>query len=288
MARLSDGLVGVVTRPSGSDSYWPPIGTNVPWRAIATVCDMYDHAAEFHFTCLGVKGNRLHLQKHGDHTPYSAGKKHGWIYAIDLDMPDSFGPWFRKKCQSNYDTMWVDFWNFRNRQYDNAGNDVGYSDDHHLHLSGQVNYEAARTNLIKDYAVEMGFDVSLLPDERAALLAIQSLATNINSVLMDGKRSLSPSTHDNGINFSWLAQTLNTVANEQKANALADKARDEALKAAFDLATAGGTGTMDSAAIINGVNAKVETVRQEFLTKLQQDQEREAKAADAAAAELRR
>lgn len=288
MARLSDSLVGVVTRPPGSDSYWPAVGTKVPWRANAPICDLYDQAAEFHFTCLGILGNLLHLKKHGDHTPYSAGKKRNWVYAGDFDMPDSFGPWFRKKCQSDYDTMWVDFWNFRNRQYDNAGNDVGYSDDHHLHMSSQVNYETARTNVFKDYAVEMGFDVALLPDERVALLAIQSLANNINSVLMDGKRSMSPSTHDNGVNFSWLAQTLNTVANEQKANALADKARDEALKAAFDLATAGGTGTMDSATVINAFNARIELLRQEFLTKLLEDQAREAKAADAAAAELRK
>jgi hypothetical protein len=101
---------------------------------------------------LGVEGDIPHLKKHGGHTPWRAGSPLGIVWALDTDPGDEFGPFFIALCQSDYETRWVRFWNFRGRQYDCAGNDLGSSGDHHLHLEVEDGWqEYANATLFDDY-----------------------------------------------------------------------------------------------------------------------------------------
>jgi hypothetical protein len=151
-------LGGVVRRPEGSDGYWPPVGTYVTWRPARGVQDSYDQAKEAGIRQLGVIGNDAHLQKHGDHTPWSViggvTKVRGVVYAIDLGMPTDFGPWLVAKCRSDYFTKFIGFWNFGGHQYDYAGNRLGPSADHHFHLSIAYGHENTPVTLISDYLAE--------------------------------------------------------------------------------------------------------------------------------------
>lgn len=147
---------GVAVRPVGSDSYWPPVGTSVAWTLTQPIQDLVDQGEAAGFPNLGTIGNTAHLQKHGDHTPWSAGKERGRIYAKDTQMPADFEAWLVAKCKSSYNTLWIDFFNINNKQYDNAGNYLGYSADAHLHISVRKGYEDTHVSLFKDYADSHG------------------------------------------------------------------------------------------------------------------------------------
>jgi len=154
-------LGGVALRPSGSDSHWPPPGTKVPWRPCVGVQNLYDQSYELSYPMLGVLGNLAHLRKHGDHTPWSAGKQVGIVYAIDLDMPDAFGDWLLAMCRSSYRTVWLDFWNFRGRQYSASGQDQGANPDDHFHCSFGKGYESESVTLLRDFAASEGKTMNL-------------------------------------------------------------------------------------------------------------------------------
>lgn len=176
-------LSGVVTRPAGSDSYWPPVGTRVAWHACRGVQMMHDQANDWDVLQLGVVGNTAHLQKHGDHTPWSAGKARGVVYAIDLDMPDEFGPWLIAKCKSTYNTKFIDFFNFRNQQYGLDGSNYGYNPDHHLHMSIQFGHENDAVNIINDFFMEQPMPITDADAEKIALAVINHSVprpTNLN------------------------------------------------------------------------------------------------------------
>jgi hypothetical protein len=147
---------GVAVRPPGSDSHWPPVGTRVPWTVVQPIQDLLDQGAAAGFANLGTIGNVEHLKKHGDHTPWSAGKERGRVYAKDTTVPANFEAWLVAKCKSSYNTLWIDFFNINGRQYNNAGQLVGSSGDHHLHISVRKGYENTRVTLFKDYVAEHG------------------------------------------------------------------------------------------------------------------------------------
>lgn len=154
---------GVAVRPYASDTYWPPVGTRVPWvlaepiRDIATAVDAYK---KFGWTVKGTIGNTAHLRKHGDHTPWSAGKRRGFLYAVDIGSSDSaemrrFRDWLIRYCKSSANTLWIDFINILGKQYDNAGNYLQPNDDTHCHISANMGYEAVSTNLFQAYVAEV-------------------------------------------------------------------------------------------------------------------------------------
>ncbi|MFZ1426657.1 MAG: hypothetical protein WAS21_07815 [Geminicoccaceae bacterium] len=147
---------GVATRPAGSDSYPPPAGTRVAWSLTQPIQDLLDQGTAAGIENLGTIGNTAHLQRHGDHTPWSAGKVRGKIYAKDSHAPADFEAWLVDKCRSSYDTSWIDFFNINNKQYDNAGRYLGRNDDVHLHISVRKGFENTHVTLFTDYANRTG------------------------------------------------------------------------------------------------------------------------------------
>ncbi len=135
---------GVATRPQGSDSFPPVAGSRVSWVLAPILVRLAEQAERIGWTVYSI-GNADHLKKHGDHTPWSAGKSRGIVYAIDVMIPDALLPafkvWFLAYCKSNADTTWIDFFNLAGSQYDFAGRRVASSSDHHLHLSVNRGHE---------------------------------------------------------------------------------------------------------------------------------------------------
>jgi hypothetical protein len=233
-------LAGTVIRPAGSDSYWPPVGTTVNWRACAAIQMMYDQANAWDVLQLGVIGNTGHLQKHGDHTPWSAGKVRGIVYAIDLDMPDAFGPWLIAKCKSNYNTLFIDFFNFRNQQYGQAGQPFGYNPDHHLHMSIQVGHENDAVNIINDFFMEQDMPITDADAEKIALAVINHSVprpTNLNYKDASGKVANPTSWGTSGATgtsrFDYMIHLITSNV-QDLANAFAKFATAEAARDATD------------------------------------------------------
>lgn len=136
---------GGATRPAGSDWYPPVPGTRVSWTAVTPVVDAATQAVKDGVTAY-VIGNIDHLRKHGDHTPWSAGKVRGRVYATDV-MIESAEPARTRLLaylKSDTDTRWIDFLNFGGLQYDYAGRVLAPSGDYHLHLSVRAGYENAK------------------------------------------------------------------------------------------------------------------------------------------------
>lgn len=149
-------IVGAVTRPEGSDSYPPEVGTVVPYAFAQPIVDLDEQADEYGWLDLGKLGNLEHLKKHGGHTPYRAGSKRGIVWALDRKMPADFTPWLVAKCASNYETRWLRFWNCDYKQFDNAGNYLGPSGDGHFHGEVEDGHELEHVTLFDDYAREHG------------------------------------------------------------------------------------------------------------------------------------
>lgn len=141
---------GTATRPSGSDSYWPPVGTTVNWALSQPIQDLLDQGKQLGWGHLGTIGDTYHRQRHGDHTPWSAGKQRGVIYAKDTDDPSWLEDELVRLCQSDYDTAWIDFWNCNGSQYNYAGQRVAGSGDHHLHISVNEGHELRHVTLFLD------------------------------------------------------------------------------------------------------------------------------------------
>lgn len=152
-------LGGDVQRPTGSDSYWPPVGTWVHWRAHANIQRMFDSTklSGGRVRCLGVLGgNAAHLTKHGGHTPWEPGKPRGVVHAIDLDSSApagklQIGDWLIQLCRSNVDTSMIQFMNWRGDQFDFGGNRTGPSGDEHLHLHLRAGREAEVFDIVAQY-----------------------------------------------------------------------------------------------------------------------------------------
>jgi len=116
------------------------------------VQNLVDQGKKHGFAHLGTIGNLAHLKKHGDHTPWSAGKKRGRIYAKDTDTPDWGEEVLLALCRNqDYDTQWMDFFNINHRQFDNAGHLLATNHpDGHLHLSVNVGFENRPVTLFDD------------------------------------------------------------------------------------------------------------------------------------------
>lgn len=216
---------GVVTRPAGSDRYGPPAGAKVSWRLSEPVYDLAVQAKTLGWPILGTIGEeQTHLTKHGDHTPWSLGKSPGIIYAIDLGAPEDFGPWLIATCKSDYDTMWVDFWNFRGHQYDRAGNRVASSGDHHLHLSVAKGYEDKQVTLLTDYAA------SRAPKTKTGGPTVADRSEDIFTLLHDGKRPGPNQTSGGGVPIAWVVRRFAEL--ETKLDAITEKLETPAPPAA--------------------------------------------------------
>jgi len=144
-------LGGTVVRPEGSDDYFPPEGTRVTWRAHGIIQRMYDQAKAHGVEVKGVIGNTDHLRKHGGHTPWEPDKPLGVVHAIDLEAP-GLGDFILAICRTNEDTSFIQFMNWRGRQYDYGGNDIGSSGDQHLHFHVKAGREGLAVDLINRYA----------------------------------------------------------------------------------------------------------------------------------------
>lgn len=184
------------------------------------------------FSNLGVVGNEEHLKKHGDHTPWSAGKLRGVIYAKDTHCPDGFRAWFIAKCKSSYNTMWVDFWNCDGRQYDKGGNDVGPSADYHFHVSVEKGSEDVHVNLFNDF----------IRETRAAQMTTvdpikwdADIAKLVNNYVTAGQSTPFNRAFQLGFRFQYegfqyaaeAAKSLRALSTTLAAAATAEAARDE-------------------------------------------------------------
>lgn len=152
MTSLPD-FSGGVTRPQGSDSYPPEAGTRVSWHAAQPVVDMATEAVTRLVTAYVIGDVANHLRKHGDHTPWSAGKVRGVVYATDIMIHDVEPARTRLVAylKSSADTRWIDFLNFAGKQYDHAGNIVADSADYHLHVSVNKGYENAKGTTAREF-----------------------------------------------------------------------------------------------------------------------------------------
>lgn len=182
-----------VVRPSGSDSYPPAPGTVVHYVFAKAVNDLESQARKRGWRILGKIGDTSHLRKHGGHTPYRAGSKRGIVWAIDIDTPHEFEQYLVALCKSNYDTTWIRFFNINNRQYDNAGNYLGYSGDGHFHCEVQDGYENKSVTLIDEYG--KGIDVALTQAEIKAIAANVWAYGVTNSAFESAKDSPPVTTH---------------------------------------------------------------------------------------------
>lgn len=142
---------GTITRPAGSDGYPPPPGTVVPWVLSQPTQDNLKQKYLLGWEHLGDLGNIEHLKLHGDHTPWSASKLRGIVYADDTKDPG----WLEEQLASlcgidSYDTSWIDFYNINYRQYDYTGRVITSSYDSHLHISVKLNSELVSHTLLLD------------------------------------------------------------------------------------------------------------------------------------------
>lgn len=189
---------GVSVRPEGSDRYGPAVGTRVSWHLSQPVIDLAAQAQTLGWAVLGTIGNSDHLRKHGDHSPWSLGKVPGIIYAVDLAAPDAFEQWLIATCRSTYDTTWIDFWNMRGSQYDNAGTRIASSGDEHLHLSVAKGYEDRRVTLFADYAGKA--------KTTTGGGAVADRSEDIYTLLHDGRRPGPNQTSGGGVPIAWVAR----------------------------------------------------------------------------------
>lgn len=179
-------LGGKVTRPPGSDWYWPPVGTSVEWTAVKPIQDLMDQDLMYpEFNNLGVIGNLAHLQKHGGHTPWRPGSVRGKVYAKDTQCPPDFTPWFLAKCRSDYDTTWIRFFNLENRQYDHGGTDLGYSADHHFHVEVHNGFENKSVTLFTDFMKERRGDV-MNADQDKRLVRVENAVLALQNMILNG------------------------------------------------------------------------------------------------------
>lgn len=142
---------GVTVRPQGSDSYPPPPGTEVPWVLAQPNQDNLIQKQQLGWRNLGTIGDVYHRQLHGDHTPWSAGKVQGVVYADDTEEPSWVEDAILRLCRmDDYDTRWIHFFNINGSQYNYAGERVASSGDYHLHTSTREGFELTRHTLLLD------------------------------------------------------------------------------------------------------------------------------------------
>jgi hypothetical protein len=154
--RSRGNLSGWYVRPAGSDRYPPAVGTRVPWVLSQPVADLLAQGKRLGWTNKGTIGNTAHLRRHGDHTGHSLGKMRGVVYGKDTELSAPAGMALLQLCRMNdYDTRWIDFFNYRGRQYNFAGVDTGPSDDVHFHASVRQGHELTRVTLFDDMQAVM-------------------------------------------------------------------------------------------------------------------------------------
>lgn len=196
-------LTGSATRPDGASQYGPRPGTVVPYRLAQPVYDLATQAEKHGIRILGIKGDTPHLKLHGDHTPWSRGKKPGVIYAADFDDPPGFEAWLIATCKSTYDTRWIDFWNCNGSQYNAAGVRVASSGDEHLHISVALGHEATHVTLLDDYVASK---TKPAPQE-----ADMARGDDLWTLLHDGKRPGANQTAGGGVPIAWIVRELTAI-----------------------------------------------------------------------------
>lgn len=132
-------------------NYWPhTAGQSVDWVLTQPIQDLVNQGKALGWTNLGTIGDEYHRRRHGDHTPWSAGKVRNVLYAKDTKHPSWLREELVKLCKSDYFTLWIDFFNVDGRQYDAGGNYLGSSSDYHLHISVAKGHELRRVHLFAD------------------------------------------------------------------------------------------------------------------------------------------
>ena len=201
-------LQGSAKRPAGSSSSGPRPGTVVPWHLSQPVADLAAQCEQLDWPILGIVGNTDHLKKHGDHTPWSKGKKRGILYAIDANPPPGFEPWFIARCRDDdYDTTWIDFANINGSQYNADGVRLGSSPDHHLHISVALGDENTHVTLFTDFA---GGDDETVDEKTIEAIANKVWAVSVTSPsLVDAKgKKVGHGTHEAVINSVTISKRL--------------------------------------------------------------------------------
>lgn len=197
-------LTGISTRPAGSDGYWPPVGTRVPWVLAQPIQDLLDQDTKYaEFSNLGIEGNLEHLKKHGGHTPWRAGSKHGIIWAKDTHCPPGFREWLIAKCKSDYVTTWIRFFNIEGGQYDNAGNWLQSSTDEHFHCEVQDGHENEHVTLFIDFIKETQ------PQENA--VAIEAKLDALLNMFVEGTSPTGTETTGGGIDRIWIYKHMDEI-----------------------------------------------------------------------------
>lgn len=234
----------------------PSTGRTVAWTLTKPVADLAGQCEMHGFYIAGTIGNPDHLDGHGDHTPWSAGKLPGWIYALDARLPADFERWIVDTCKrDDYETSWIDFFNINGSQYNNAGRRVADSDDKdHLHISVNKGFEHTSVTLFDDYAQWKA------EGDMPSVSEFWEYKIDSPTLKVKGR-----STAD------WLKQAAETEAKVDKlttmivaANA-ADETRDRTALAAIGALTSAlkGGGTVDQASIIAAIRAEGEKTRAE-------------------------
>lgn len=242
-------MVRTVIRPSTGKSY--------EVKFTQPVVDLKEQNArhEDYFRHGGDLGNLDHLWGKGDHTPWSEGKLPGWIYAKDTFCPRDFEEWIVKKCKSDYDTTWIDFFNIDYSQYDNAGNRLQSSGDGHFHVSVAKGFEHKHVTLFDDYVREKeGDDMPTVKEFFDYHIA--SPALKRDHPFSEWVKSIG----------SAAVGVENLTALVVAANA-ADETRDRttlaAIAALTDALKAGTGASVDAAAIVAAIHDEGERTRRE-------------------------
>lgn len=133
----------------------PKTGKNLTIRIIQPVCDDANYMANtLKWPLLGIIGNDQHWLDvpAGDHTARSThtgrkgAPKRGWVYAIDVGVPDARKVWVRNqilKLARDGSLPQLKYFNISGRHYNQNNNFSSYvwSGDQHLHLSYERTYE---------------------------------------------------------------------------------------------------------------------------------------------------
>src|SRR6476620_5511525 len=193
---------GAVTRPKGASKVGPPAGTRVSWKLTQPIFDLCEQGARHGFRNLGTVGNTGHLQRHGDHTPWSP-KGAGWIWAKDTDMPTpALRKWLVDMCKSpDYDTSWIDFFNVDGRQYDSRGVVLCSSDDWHFHVSVAKGHQNTHVTLFDDFVAHVtGTPRTILGSDGDELPSMDDLVSKLVPAIADAvwRESVSSPSLDKG------------------------------------------------------------------------------------------
>lgn len=232
---------------------------------------------------LGDMGNEDHQwndgnphagRRHGDHTAWSSDGPAGTVKAFDW-KPDNvarFRTWWLAQCRAGRYASLIKFSNLAGRQYGARGESNGTSDDAHFHVSFRPSAVTKRVDVIHDYLVDTAKKPAPAPApkppqeedqmneaQERQLGVVAALVEDVYAMLLDGQSPTGNQTTDGGKPRIRLFRELAEI----KAGQAADDVRDAAHQVALDkiLAATGGTGDLDTGAIVAAVRQEADKTR---------------------------